>query len=164
MRWSARRGGQQERRRRATPRAGGPAAGLPGGRLCVVTLCATCRERELLAAAGRRQSRVRGSVAFLRALLLLRSACLWQPRSSPGWTAPGGSARPAAAGRQPSPPRPSPVFPRAPRRQTPVTVSHATVRAFARGRASHHLRPGVITGPNYPLPAAQGLPGSVPLD
>lgn len=120
-------GGQQERRRRATPRAGGPAAGLPGGRLCVVTLCATCRERELLAAAGRRQSRVRGSAAFLRALLLLRSACLWQPWSWSGWTAPGGSARPAASGLQPSPPRPYPVFPRAPRRQTPVTVSDATV-------------------------------------
>lgn len=46
------------------------ADGLTGcrrGRLCVVTLCATCRERELLAAAGRRQSRVRGSAACLRA-------------------------------------------------------------------------------------------------
>lgn len=38
----------------------------------MVTLCATCREREPLSAAGRRQSRVRGSAAFLRALLLLR--------------------------------------------------------------------------------------------
>lgn len=56
-----------------------------------------------------------------------RSACRWQPPSSSGWTAPGGSARPAASGLQPSPPRPFPVFPRAPRRQTPVTVSDATV-------------------------------------
>lgn len=129
----------------------------------MVTLCATCRERELLAAAGRRQSRVRGSVAFLRALLLLRSACLWQPWSWSGWTAPGGSARPAAPASSLPRPGPSPSFRELRGGRRPLLFL-MPLCAFARGRASHHLRPGVITGPNYPLPAAQGLPGSVPLD
>lgn len=73
------------------------------------------------------------------------SAFLCQPPSSSVWTAPRGSARPAASGLQPAPPRPSPDSPRAPRLQTPL-VFRMPPFAFARGKASFNLKPGVITG------------------